>query len=307
MPGHMMHYSKGNYSFTGLLAHAPGRSPAELFEEQLEKCRVDYFDFYLLHNLCETAYDFYTNEEIGIVDYLLEQKKKGRIRHLGFSAHCLPETLEKFLSWRDCFEFVQIQLNYLDWTVQNAKRKYEILAGRNIPVWVMEPCRGGRLANFDEKTNALLKKMRPNDSIASWAFRWLQTLPDVQVVLSGMNTIEQLQDNSKTFSDNIPLTHEEHEVLENVVKTLVNLVPCTVCRYCTEGCPQNLDIPRLIALFNEMSGDPTPSLVFTIAAFKENETPSNCVSCGNCTRACPQGIDIPDIMKKLAKLIAGRK
>jgi predicted aldo/keto reductase-like oxidoreductase len=307
MPGHMMHYSKGNYSFTGLLAHAPERSPAELFEEQLEKCRVDYFDFYLLHNLCETAYDFYTNEEIGIVDYLLEQKKKGRIRHLGFSAHCLPETLEKFLAWRDCFEFVQIQLNYLDWTLQNAKKKYEILTGRNIPVWVMEPCRGGRLANFDEKTNALLKKMRTNDSIASWAFRWLQALPNVQVVLSGMNTIEQLQDNSKTFSENIPLTHEEREVLGNVVKTLASLVPCTVCRYCTEGCPQNLDIPRLIALFNEMSNDPTPSLGFTIAALKENEMPSNCTACGNCTRTCPQSIDIPDIMKKLAKLIAGWK
>jgi predicted aldo/keto reductase-like oxidoreductase len=250
-PGHMMtyHNDDGTYRFTGMLAAFPARSPAEIFQEQLEKCGVDYFDFYLLHNVCETAWDFYTDKEIGIVDYLLEQKKAGRIKHVGFYAHCRPETLEKFLRLHPCFEFVQIQLNYLDWTLQEAKRKYDIITSCGIPVWVMEPCRGGRLANFNDTTNALLKKIRPHDSIASWAFRWVKSLPNVQIVLSGMSTLEQLRDNVKTFSDDTPLTAEKQNALTEVVKTLVNLVPCTACRYCCEGCPQNLDIPKLIALY----------------------------------------------------------
>jgi predicted aldo/keto reductase-like oxidoreductase len=306
-PGHMMTYKDGEYRFTGMLAAFPARSPAELFEEQLKKCRVDYFDFYLLHNVCEIAWDFYTSEEIGVVDYFLEQKKNGRIGHLGFSAHCRPETLEKFLCLFPCFEFVQIQLNYLDWTLQDAKRKYEYLTAHDIPVWVMEPCRGGKLANFDEATKGLLKKIRPDDSIASWAFRWVKSLPNVQVILSGMNTIEQLRDNVKTFSETDPIRPEEQEALEAVIKTFANLVPCTACRYCCEGCPQTLDIPRLITLYNEMSAAHTPSLIFTIAAFAEHELPKNCVACGACAKVCPQNIDIPAVMKKLDEAIATRK
>jgi predicted aldo/keto reductase-like oxidoreductase len=309
-PGHMMTYHDGKYRFTGMLAAFPARSPAELFQEQLEKCRVDYFDFYLLHNVCEIAWDFYTSKEIGLVDYLLEQKKAGRIKHLGFSAHCRPETLEKFLRLYPCFEFVQIQLNYLDWTLQEAKRKYDIITSYGIPVWVMEPCRGGRLANFNDKTNALLKKIRPHDSIASWAFRWVKSLPNVQMVLSGMNTLEQLQDNVKTFSDETPLTAEEQKTLDEVVETLVNLVPCTACRYCCEGCPQNLDIPKLIALYNEANHADAFSWMqigFTLNAMKEAELPSSCIACGSCAQVCPQSIDIPAVMKKFDEAITARK
>jgi predicted aldo/keto reductase-like oxidoreductase len=188
MPGHMMRYRNGRLEFAGYLTGLAVASPADIFEEQLEKCGVDYFDFYLLHNLCETAYDFYTDEDLGVVEYLLAQKEAGRIRHLGFSAHARAETIDRFLNWKECFEFVQIQLNYLDWTLQDAKRKYEVITNHGIPVITMESCRGGRLASLNEKADAMLKRARPNDSIASWAFRFIQSLPNVQVVLSGMTT-----------------------------------------------------------------------------------------------------------------------
>ena len=316
MPGHMMIYENGKFSFTGLLANAPSRSPAEVFEEQLEKCRTDYFDFYLLHNLCETAYDFYTNDEIGVVAYLLEQKKKGRIHHLGFSAHGRPETIQKFLEWSDsrfpdgCFEIAQIQLNYLDWTLQDARRKYEILTEHGLPVVAMEPCRGGKLASFDEKVNSIFKAVRPNDSIASWAFRYVKSLPNVQVTLSGMSSIEQLRDNLQTFSEPASLTEEENAVLQKVVASMVDLIPCTGCRYCSEECPQKLDIPKLVSIYNEVKngGDSIWGVLsFTLGAMTEAELPSSCSGCGNCKQVCPQGIDVPDLMRKLALAIDNSK
>lgn len=161
MPGHMMNFQNGKLGFQGYLAGLEISSPAAIFEEQLKKCGVEYFDFYLLHNLNETSYDLYTNEDLGMVEYLLEEKKAGRIRHLGFSTHARPETIERFLNRYDCFEFAQIQLNYLDWTLQDAKRKYEILVEHNLPVIVMEPCRGGRLTNLDPQTTAMLKEALP--------------------------------------------------------------------------------------------------------------------------------------------------
>jgi uncharacterized protein len=298
MPGHMMQYKNGKLEFTGYLSSLKRNSPAEIFEEQLERCGVDYFDFYLLHNLCETSYDFYTDEDLAVVEYLLEQKKAGRIRHLGFSAHGRPETIEKFLNWKDCFEFAQIQLNYMDWTLQDAGKKYEVLTKHGIPVIVMEPCRGGRLASLNDKANSILKNARPNDSIASWAFRFLQSLPNVQVVLSGMTTMEQLKENIGIFSQFDPTTEEEKELLQEAVSTMVNLVPCTACRYCCDGCPQGLEIPKLISMYNESTFDNPWILKFTLDAMKESELPAACLSCGACTQLCPQGIDIPEIMKK---------
>ncbi|MDR0485899.1 MAG: aldo/keto reductase [Elusimicrobiota bacterium] len=310
MPGHMMTYNKGKFEFSSLMAGLPAIPPDEIFKQQLQKCRVSYFDFYLLHNVCEGSLDFYTNKEIGVLDFLIKQKENGAIRHLGFSAHCRPETIETFLNWcgknfaEGIIEFAQIQLNYLDWDLQNAKRKYEILTERKIPVWVMEPCRGGKLANFDGQTNALLKQVRPDDSIASWAFRYLKSLPNVCVILSGMSSLEQLKDNLKTFEDESVLSEKEKEVLNEAVKTLSGLIPCTSCRYCCEGCPKNLDIPRLIEMFNESSLNPNSILIkLTAETFKENELPSNCISCGACAKVCPQGIDIPNILKKLSDKI----
>ncbi len=298
MPGHMMQYKNGKLDFIGYLSGMKKCSTADIFEEQLEKCGVEYFDFYLLHNLCETSYDFYTDEDLGIVEYLLAQKQAGRIRHLGFSAHGRAETIEKFLKWKDCFEFAQIQLNYMDWFLQDAGRKYEILTNHGIPVIVMEPCRGGKLANLNEKANNLLKKERPNDSIASWAFRYLQSLPNIQTVLSGMTTMEQLKENIDIFAQNDPTTAYENKLLKQVVSTMINLIPCTACRYCCEGCPQGLDIPKLLSMYNESTFDNPSILKFTLDAMKNSELPGACLNCGACKKLCPQNIDIPDLLKK---------
>jgi predicted aldo/keto reductase-like oxidoreductase len=312
----MMEAKDGGLGFTSLLAsHPPVSSPADIFEEQLKKCGVDYFDFYLLHNLCETAYDFYTDEQVGVVEYLLDQKKKGRIRHLGFSSHGRADTIDNFLTWGEtkhggCFEFVQIQLNYLDWTLQNAQKKYEAITKHGIPVVVMEPCRGGSLAGLNDELTAMLKKERPHDTTASWAFRFLQSLPNVQVVLSGMTKLEQLKDNIETFSKNDPVTETEKELLNKIVKTLVDMIPCTGCRYCCEGCPKELDIPNLITLYNELNfGNPQYSLNETLKVLKkpdEQKSPSACIACRACAKVCPQSIDIPDVLRKFAVELADR-
>jgi predicted aldo/keto reductase-like oxidoreductase len=303
LPGHMMQYNNGRIDFVGYLSGLKNYSLADIFEEQLEKCGVEYFDFYLLHNLCETSYDFYTNEELGVVDYLLEQKKAGKIRHLGFSAHGRADTIENFLKWRDCFEFAQIQLNYLDWTLQEAGKKYEILTKHNIPVIVMEPCRGGRLANINEFSNNLLKQARPKDSIASWAFRYLQSLPNVLTVLSGMTTMDQLKENIEVFSKFDPTTEEDNQLLDQVVSNMVNSIPCTSCRYCCDGCPQGLDIPKLISMYNESTFENPGILKFTLDAMNDTELPSACISCGACLQLCPQEINIPEVMVKFDDII----
>ena len=223
---------------------------------------------------------------------------------MGFSAHGRADTIERFLDWKDCFEFVQIQLNYLDWTLQDAGRKYEVITDHGIPVIVMEPVRGGKLASLNTAATALLKGARPNDSVASWAFRFLQSLPNVQVVLSGMTTMEQLQENIETFREPDPTTDAEKELLQQVVATMANMVPCTACRYCCEGCPQSLDIPKLISMYNEIGFDNPFTLRYTLDAMNAEELPSACLACGACTQLCPQGIEIPDVMKRFAEAIA---
>jgi predicted aldo/keto reductase-like oxidoreductase len=304
MPGHMMAYQNGRCEFTGLLSGRAGMTPREIFQQQLEKCRVDYFDFYLLHNLCETAWGFYTDEDLGVVEYLLNEKRAGRIRHLGFSAHGRAETIDRFLDWKDCFEFVQIQLNYLDWALQDARGKYEAVVKHGLPVIVMEPVRGGRLANLPEEAAARLKQVRPEDSIASWAFRFLQRLPGVQVVLSGMTTLDQLKDNLKTFDAPNPLTDDEMALIQDIARGMAELVPCTGCRYCCDDCPQGLDIPKLLSMYNEVRFDKASLLRFTLDAMGENELPSACLGCGACSHACPQGIDVPGAMKEFAAALS---
>ena len=307
MPGHMMRYENGKFAFSAFLSGMKPKTPSEIFEEQLEKCQVDYFDFYLLHNVFESSYDFYTDENIGIAEYLLEQKKAGRIKHLGLSSHATAETIDNFLNWKDGFEFVQIQLNYLDWVLQDAAKKYEVITKHNIPVIVMEPCRGGKLASLDGAAGALLKNARPDDSYASWAFRFLQALPNVAVVLSGMSNMDQLKDNVSTFSKFDPVTEEEKALLSEVIKTMMDLVPCTACRYCIDGCPQNLDIPRLIALYNELGYEAAYAFRSSLQSLSQDELPSACVSCGACSEICPQGINVPEVMEKFDKAIAAMK
>jgi predicted aldo/keto reductase-like oxidoreductase len=305
MPGHMMQYRDGHIEGIGYLSKEEIASPAQIFEDQLKRCGVDYFDFYLLHNVCETAWDFYTNEELGVVRYLLEQKKAGRIRHLGFSAHGRAETIDRFLSMFDCFEFVQIQLNYMDWILQNADKKYEVITKHGLPVVSMESCRGGRLASLSPEVDAMLKAQRPDDKIISWAFRFLQSLANVDVVLSGMTTMEQLVENIELFSKNDPTTEQENALLRKAIETLATVVPCTACGYCTEACPQSLDIPKLISLSNEMRfNEHTFVMKFTLDAMAKKELPSACAECGECVRLCPQEIDIPSVLKQFSQALA---
>ncbi len=276
--------------------------PAAVFEDQLAKCGVEYFDYYLLHNVCENSLDTYLDEKWGIIPYFLEQRKLGRIRHLGFSTHGDVPMMDKFLAmYGSQMEFCQIQLNYVDWTLQKGKEKCELLEKYGIPVWVMEPVRGGKLANLQKEAEEALKAFRPEESCAAWAFRWLMDVPQVKMILSGMSNMEQLQDNVRTFTENKPLTSEEKQLLSKLAEEMKHSVPCTACRYCVEGCPMGLDIPGLIRAANDFAYHPSFNVSMSIDAMPENKRPSACIGCGACTAICPQKIDIPGVLKNFAQ------
>lgn len=276
-----------------------------IFEEQLLRCGVDYFDFYLFHNVCEMNIDAYLNEEYGIFPYLVGQKKAGRIRHLGFSAHGSTEVMERFLkAYGDQMEFCQIQLNYLDWTFQDAKDKVELLRKYQIPVWVMEPLRGGKLAALPESAAAELKKLRPDEDIPAWAFRFLQSIPGVTVVLSGMSSLEQLKDNLHTFETHKPLSRQEWDRLLGIADDMLKkrVLPCTACRYCVSHCPKDLPIPSLLALYNEHcfteGGFIAP---MALSALPPEKQPGACIGCKRCEAVCPQQIKISQAMADFAE------
>lgn len=277
----------------------------EIFEEQLKKCQVEYFDFYLFHNVCEMNIDAYLDPKYGIYDYLIAQKKAGRIRHLGFSAHGSYDVVKRFLDayGRD-MEFCQLQLNYLDWKFQGGKEKVELLKEWNIPVWVMEPLRGGRLASLAEKDETALKELRPDEKIPAWAFRFLQSVPSVTMVLSGMSSMEQLQENILTYSEDKPLNEKEMETLLAIADGMLEkkILPCTACHYCVSHCPQELDIPELLALYNEHcfteGGFIAP---MALSSYPKEKLPSACIGCGSCQAVCPQQIDIPEAMSDFAQ------
>ena len=280
---------------------ADSYDPAAVFEKQLKKCGVDYFDFYLLHNVNETSLKVYLDQRWGIIPYFLEQRRLGRIRHLGFSCHGRLPLLREFLDkWGHEMEFCQIQLNYLDWTLQDAKGKVEAIAKHGLKVVVMEGIRGGRLADLPDAELARLQAVRPDDSPARWALRWLQSLPEVAVVLSGMSTLDQIVENVETFDAPNPVSDEEKTLLGKVAESMLSLVPCTACRYCTEGCPMELEIPKIIAAYNGVkNGD-------FMARYNPDQAdpsmdPRRCIACGSCTAICPQGIAIPDIMADFAE------
>lgn len=282
----------------------------EIFEKQLEKCGVDYFDFYLFHNVCEMNIDAYLDKKYGIYKYLTEQKENGRIRHLGFSIHGSYEILERFLeAYGDKMEFCQIQLNYIDWSFQNARAKVELLNKRNIPVWVMEPLRGGKLAKLPEDVTAKLTGMRPEEKIPAWAFRFLQSIEGVTMILSGMSDFQQVQDNIETFSTEKPLSKEEMDNLLGIADGILSKrLPCTACHYCTSHCPQGLDIPGLIKLYNEHNftggGFIAP---MALMAMPEEKHPSACIGCRSCEAVCPQQIKISEAMSDFADKLANAK
>lgn len=279
--------------------------PQAVFEEQLEKCGVDYFDFYLLHNVYENSLDTYLDPKWGIIDYFKEQKRLGRIKHLGFSSHGSVELIKSFLDiCGDAMEFCQIQLNYLDWTLQNAKGKYDLLTERGIGVWVMEPVRGGKLCKLADAEEEQLKAARPEESIAAWGFRFLQGLPNVKVVLSGMSDLAQVEDNLRTFEARRALSEKERELILAAAEGMKNSVPCTACRYCCDGCPQQINIPLMLEVYNDLQVTPTFTVSMRIEGIPQESQPSACIGCGACAAVCPQGIDIPAVLKDLAEKVA---
>ncbi len=279
--------------------------PAEIFEEQLQKCGVDYFDFYLLHNIYEKSIETYLDPRWGIVDYFLEQKRLGRIRHLGFSSHGSPALLRRFLdACGEHMEFCQIQLNYLDWSLQDAKSKCELLAERNIPVWVMEPVRGGKLAALPASEEAKLRALRPDESAAAWCFRWLQGLPQVTMTLSGMSNLEQMRENVAVYESQKPLGDTERAALAELAQRIAGGLPCTACRYCCDGCPVGLDIPMLLALYNDMKFQPSFTVSMRTEGMASGDLPSACLGCGKCAAVCPQNIDIPAALRELDEMLA---
>ena len=281
----------------------------EIFEKQLEKCQVDYFDFYLFHNVCEMNIDQYLDPRYGIDAYLQKQKANGRIRHLGFSAHGSVPVMRRFLeAYGDHMEFCQLQINYLDWTFQDAKAKVELLKEYNIPVWVMEPLRGGRLAKLGESHTRRLNALRPDEATPAWAFRFLQTIPEVTMILSGMSNMAQLQDNVHTFETEKPLTEGELSELMEIADEILGrkALPCTACRYCTDHCPQGLDIPGLIGLYNEHNFTEGGFIApMALAACPEEKKPSACVGCRSCEAVCPQQIRISEVMKDFTEKLKG--
>ncbi len=283
----------------------PDYNPAAIFEDQLKKCGVEYFDFYLLHNVCETSLPVYLDKSLGIIDYFLEQKRLGRIKHLGFSTHGSPENMSEFLDAAgEHMEFCQIQLNYLDWTLQRAEEKCRLLEKWEIPVWVMEPVRGGKLVNkLPDGAKEKLRSLRPDESLASWCFRWLTGLSNMGVILSGMSNMEQLEDNIKTFSTEKPLTDTETAVLYEIADGLKSSVPCTSCGYCLKGCPMELNIPMLLEVYNDLSYAPGVNSASKIEFLPENKQPTACIACSRCVKACPQNIDIPLTLIKLSKML----
>ena len=276
-----------------------------IFEKQLEKCGVEYFDFYLFHNVCEMNIDAYLDPKYGIFDYLTAQKKAGRIRHLGFSAHGSYAVMKRFLeAYGSEMEFCQIQLNYLDWKFQGAKEKLELLQAYNIPVWVMEPLRGGKLASLAPADEEKLQALRPQEGIPAWAFRFLQSIPAVTVTLSGMSNMEQMQANIRTYETEQPLNENEMQTLLNIADAMVGKIalPCTACHYCVSHCPQGLDIPNLLALYNEHcftdGGFIAP---MALSAVPEDKRPNSCIGCRSCEAVCPQQIRISEAMADFAR------
>lgn len=272
-------------------------NPEKTFEDQLKKCKVDYFDFYLLHNVCENSIDTYEDSRWDIINYFIEQKKNGKIRHLGFSSHGDIENLTYFLDkYGSHMEFCQIQMNYLDYSLQKAKEKYEMLTERRIPVIVMEPLRGGKLVSLDDKVKTAAG-LDTKERDVELAFRFFHGYDNIAVVLSGMSTLSQMEDNINIFSERRPLSSEVTRSLFKVSEILKGSVPCTACRYCCDGCPAGLDIPKLITLSCDFAFQQGVIVKMATEALDKDKLPSACIGCGKCTSVCPQKIDVPKILK----------
>ena len=275
----------------------------EIFEGQFRSLQVEYFDFYLLH--CINQKNWKTTLENGLIDFLLEQQKQGRIRHLGFSFHDSYELFEEVLTYRD-WDFCQIQLNYMDTDIQAGLKGYELAKGRGIPVIVMEPVKGGSLATLSEDICRRFRQARPDWSVASWAMRWVGSLENCRVILSGMSDEAQVEDNLATFDAFEPLSEREQEIVREVREAIRSrtFVGCTGCRYCMP-CPFGVDIPRNFRMMNEHAMYTNDrQRMGTWKDMEEAERADNCRRCGKCEQACPQALPIRDRLAEIAAVMA---
>lgn len=272
----------------------------KVFEKQLERLGADYIDFYLIHSVMDLSAPVYKRR--GSIEYFMEQKKQGRIRYLGFSSHSSPKTLDSFASYCD-WDFVQLQLNYYDWAFGTAREEYRIAVEHGLPIVVMEPIRGGKLASLSATAQTTLDALHPDWSAASWALRWVMRLDGVKVVLSGMSTLEQIQENIQTF-ETTALNDLECETLLQTcgaIKEQLTL-PCTGCRYCCDSCPKGIDIPMMLDIYNKSKLDGEDAVRHLLKSSNEHAGPGDCIGCKACMTHCPQSIDIPAALEELAGL-----
>ncbi|MBR3750976.1 MAG: aldo/keto reductase [Clostridia bacterium] len=265
------------------------------FNAQLERTGVEYFDFYLLHNL--TREQIALTEQRGGFEFIKQMKQEGRVKHIGFSTHDNADALEALLARHPEVEFVQLQVNYLDWNndMVQSRKCCEVARKYNKPIIVMEPVRGGTLANLPEDARALLDTVDKEASSASFALRYAASIDGVFMVLSGMSTLEQVRDNVRCFSELKEITDEEIKLLERVKEMVARtmLIPCTSCRYCTDGCPKHINIPAFFSGVNQTKLDPLADWRSIYAeALGDGGAPSDCIACGKCKKSCPQNIDI---------------
>ena len=279
----------------------------DLFERQLKTLKTDYVDFYLVHSLNRDHYK--KVKEFHCVEFLQEMKRQGKIKHLGFSFHDTYPIFTQILDDYD-WDFVQIQLNYLDWQTQGAEQLYRELEKRNLPCMVMEPVRGGYLATLDEEHTKPFTQLHPDYSVASWAIRWVESLPQVAVVLSGMSDLAQLEDNVRMMTNFQPLNEQEQQAVEQVVESIrkVNDVPCTGCRYCMD-CPMGVDIPEIFAIYARLKiFEKEKGFVEDYGEILEQGAGADkCVLCGKCMRHCPQMIEIPNKLAMIHALYLEKK
>lgn len=278
----------------------------KIFNEQLERCGVEYFDFYLLHamNRARVA----ETEELGGYEFVQKMKAEGKIKHIGFSFHDTADALDEILAKHPEMEFVQLQINYYDWESENVQSRkcYETAVKYGVPVIVMEPVKGGTLANLAPEAANILEGLDAKASYASFAVRYVASLEHVFMVLSGMSDYEQLVDNTSYMKEFVPLSEAEQEGIAKVVEALAKLptIACTKCRYCVDGCPQNINIPGLFQAYNNVVqfGDNAVTRRSYKQAIKDRGLASSCVKCGLCEEQCPQHLEIRDLLEKVAEV-----
>ncbi len=277
------------------------------FYNQLKTLKTDYIDFYLVHSLNRNHYK--KVKDLHCVEFLQQMKQEGKIKHLGFSFHDTYQVFTRILN-DYTWDFVQIQLNYLDWHNQGAEQLYRELERRNLPVMVMEPVRGGYLATIDSERAKPFLELEPQRSIASWAIRWVESLPQVAVVLSGMSDLQQLEDNVATMTHFEPMNEQELAAIDRVVEEIrkVNEIPCTGCRYCMD-CPMGVDIPEIFSIYSQYKifGKEKAFVQDYEEVVEHGNGAEHCVRCLACTTKCPQMIAIPDKLEMIAKLYAQKK